>query len=168
MVITQFNLYTSICFYKYAHNSLPRGSPDMIFNAFDVKFLVKNDGMRPRPCRPLNKMPSKSKKNDNASRNESRPSARAGDPGGAAPWDAEVWGRSPKGAASPGGAAPRDVGGPGAAPPGNNIYIYIYIAKYNFIYNYTHNTRSAGQLLEASYAANLACHDNLPRAAPSP
>ena len=38
-----------------------------------------------------------------------RPSARAGGPGGAALRDAEVWGRSPRGARGPGGASGESV-----------------------------------------------------------
>ena len=38
MVITQSGLIKNICFYKYAHNSGPRGFPDMIFSTFDVIF----------------------------------------------------------------------------------------------------------------------------------
>ena len=38
MVIAQFNLYTNICFQKYAYNLGPKGSPDMILSAFHVKF----------------------------------------------------------------------------------------------------------------------------------
>ena len=73
MVIIQFNLYKNECFY---HNSGPRGSPDMIWSAFDVKFHDKNEGMPPRACG----VPTQIKKNStNAPRNgaPARPSARA-------------------------------------------------------------------------------------------
>ena len=40
-VVTQFNLYKNVCFYKYGHDSGPRGSPDMILTVFDVKFHEK-------------------------------------------------------------------------------------------------------------------------------
>ena len=56
-----------------------------------------------------------------------RPSLRAGAPVSAAPWDAEIWGRSPQGAEGPGAAAPRyarvwgrspqGAGGPGGSAP---------------------------------------------------
>ena len=52
MVVTQFSLYTNVCFYKYGHFSGPRGSPDMILSAFDVKFHEKEDEIPPRACRP--------------------------------------------------------------------------------------------------------------------
>ena len=52
MVITYSDLFQNIRFYKYAHNSGPKGSPDMIFSAFDVKFHDKNEGMPPGACRP--------------------------------------------------------------------------------------------------------------------
>ena len=45
VVITQFNLYTNICFYKYVHFSGAKGSPDIILNAFDVKFHDCHDGI---------------------------------------------------------------------------------------------------------------------------
>ena len=37
---------------KNCHNSGPRGSPDMILMAFDVKFDEKKDEIPPRACRP--------------------------------------------------------------------------------------------------------------------
>ena len=52
LVITQFNLYTNICSYKYGHNSGPKGSPGMIWNAFHVKFDKKKDEIPPRAHRP--------------------------------------------------------------------------------------------------------------------
>ena len=39
-------------FYKIGHNSSPRGSPDMILTAFDVKFHEKKDEIPPRACNP--------------------------------------------------------------------------------------------------------------------
>ena len=39
-------------FYKIGHNSGPRGSPDMILTAFDVKFNKKKVEIPPRACRP--------------------------------------------------------------------------------------------------------------------
>ena len=53
MGLTQRVLGTNICFYKYAHNSVPRGSPDMILTAFDVEFHEKKDELPPRACRHL-------------------------------------------------------------------------------------------------------------------
>ena len=61
MVITQFNLCTNICFYKYAHNSSPKGSPDMIVSAFDVKFYIKAEGMPPKACRTSKQIPTNKK-----------------------------------------------------------------------------------------------------------
>ena len=49
MIITQLNLYKNVCFFKYAHNSGPKGSADLILRAFDVKFQDKNEGMPPGP-----------------------------------------------------------------------------------------------------------------------
>ena len=40
--MAQFNLYTNLYFYKYAHNSGPKGSPDMILSAYHVKFDDNN------------------------------------------------------------------------------------------------------------------------------
>ena len=36
-----------LCFYKSAHDSGPRGSPDMILSAFCVKFHEKKDELTP-------------------------------------------------------------------------------------------------------------------------
>ena len=85
MVITHFNLHTNICFYKYGHNSGPRGSPDMILSAVHVKFDKKKDEIPPRACRPLKKIPKSQNKNAPGNGSPARPSARAGGPGGAAP-----------------------------------------------------------------------------------
>ena len=56
MGLTQFNLSKNVGFYKYAHNSGPRRSPDMILTAFDVKFHEKKDEIPPEACRPPNKL----------------------------------------------------------------------------------------------------------------
>ena len=58
MVITRFNLYTNRCFCKYGHDSEPKGSPDMILNAFHVKFDEKKKEISPRACRPPTKIPN--------------------------------------------------------------------------------------------------------------
>ena len=50
-------LSKNICFYKYAHNSSPKGSPDMILTAFEMKFDEKKDEMPPKARR----FPTKSK-----------------------------------------------------------------------------------------------------------
>ena len=86
MGLTQFNLSENICFYKYAHNSGPKGSPDMVLNAFDMKFNDKNEGMPPRACRPSKKS-NKNQKDESGNDCPARPSARAGGPGAAAPWE---------------------------------------------------------------------------------
>ena len=52
MVMTQFNLYKNLYFYKYAHNSGPKVSPDLILHAFDLKFHDYNVGMPPEACKP--------------------------------------------------------------------------------------------------------------------
>ena len=98
MVITQSDLFDNIRFYKYVHNSRPMGSPDMILNAFYVKFHEKQDEIPPRACRPskskekrqfagygLNKL-----KKNNVDQVGSP--ARAGGPGGAAPLEEEKGG----------------------------------------------------------------------------
>ena len=53
------NIY--ICFYKYAHNSGQKGSPDMILTAFNMKFDETKDGMPPGACRPLKKLKTNSR-----------------------------------------------------------------------------------------------------------
>ena len=60
MVITQFNLNKHIRFYKYAHNSGPKGSPDMILSAFDVKFNETKNETTARACR----LPTNPKNNE--------------------------------------------------------------------------------------------------------
>ena len=53
MVITQLNLYKNICFHKYSHDSGPKVSPDMILNAFYMKFVVlKTMRYLPEPVDP--------------------------------------------------------------------------------------------------------------------
>ena len=47
MGLTQNFLSKNVCFYKYAQNSGPRGFPDMILTAFDVKFHEKKDELPP-------------------------------------------------------------------------------------------------------------------------
>ena len=44
---TEFNLSKIISFYKYAHNSGPRGGPDMLLSAFDVKFHETKNELPP-------------------------------------------------------------------------------------------------------------------------
>ena len=56
MGLTQFYLSKNICFYKYGHSSGPRGSPDMILTAFDLKFQEKKDELPPGACRPSKKL----------------------------------------------------------------------------------------------------------------
>ena len=84
MGLTQNVLSKNVCFYKYAHNSVPRWSPDMILIAFDGKFQEKKDEIPPRACRPVKKF-QKFKKNVPGNGSPARPSARAGGLGGAAP-----------------------------------------------------------------------------------
>ena len=55
MCLTQNVLSKHVCFYKYAHNSVPRGSADLILIAFDGKFHGKKDEIPPRACRPSKK-----------------------------------------------------------------------------------------------------------------
>ena len=56
MGLTQSVLPKNICLYKYAHNLGPKGSPDMIPTAFDVKFHETKHEIPPRACRPLKKL----------------------------------------------------------------------------------------------------------------
>ena len=49
MGLTENVLRKNICFYKYGHNPGPRGSPDMILTAFEVKFHKKKDELPPGP-----------------------------------------------------------------------------------------------------------------------
>ena len=96
MGLTQNVLSKNVCFYKYAHNSGPRGSPDMILIAFDVKVHEKKDEIPPRACRPSKKF-QKFKKKGPGNGSPARPGGGSG-------------GRSPLG---------RGKGGVrGAAPPG--------------------------------------------------
>ena len=56
MVITQHDLFENECFHKYAHNSGPRGSPDIIMTAFDVKFDEETDEVPPEAWNPQTKI----------------------------------------------------------------------------------------------------------------
>ena len=56
MGLTQFNLSKNICFYKYAHNSGPSGSPDMILTAFEKKVHEKKDELPPEAWNPQTKI----------------------------------------------------------------------------------------------------------------
>ena len=49
------DLCEKLMFYKIGHNLGPRGSPDMILTAFDVKFHEKKNEIPPRACRPPQK-----------------------------------------------------------------------------------------------------------------
>ena len=98
MGLTQNVLSKNVCFYKYAHNSGPRRSPDMILTAFDVKFHAQKDEIPPRACRPPKKF-QKFKKNAPGN----------GGPGGGSPSGGSA-GRQPSGKrkkGGPGGSAPR-------------------------------------------------------------
>ena len=64
MGLTQSVLDKNTCFYKYAHNSGPRGSPDMILTAFDVKFHEKKDELPPEAWNPQTKIKKNNLKND--------------------------------------------------------------------------------------------------------
>ena len=55
-------LHTNVFFSKYAHNSGPRGSPDMILTAFDAKFHEKKDQLPPEARNPQTKI-TKTQKN---------------------------------------------------------------------------------------------------------
>ena len=48
--ITAYYCKQKHMFYKIGHNSGPRGSPDMILTAFDVKFHKKKDEIPPKAC----------------------------------------------------------------------------------------------------------------------
>ena len=56
MGITQSDLFKNIDFYKYAHNSGSRLSPEMILSAFDEKLDEKKDEIPPDACRPSEKL----------------------------------------------------------------------------------------------------------------
>ena len=62
MGLTQFNLSKNVCFYKYAHNSGPMGSPDMILPAFDVKFQETKDELPTEAWNPQTQIPKNTKK----------------------------------------------------------------------------------------------------------
>ena len=47
-----YDLCEKHMFYKIGHNSGPRGSPDMILTAFDVKFNEKKYEIPPSACNP--------------------------------------------------------------------------------------------------------------------
>ena len=92
MGLTQFNLSKNICFYKYAHNSGPKGSRDMILTAFDMKFDEKKDELPPQAWNPQTKIKKTQKTQKNATRmgppesSPARPLVR-GVRGAAAPWE---------------------------------------------------------------------------------
>ena len=46
-------------FYKYAHILGPKRSPDVMLNAFDVKFDEKKDEIPPKACRASKKLKNK-------------------------------------------------------------------------------------------------------------
>ena len=83
MVITQFNLYKHVYFYKYAHNSGPKGFPGMILSAFHMKFNAWKNGIPPRACRLSPPKPQKSKKNIMRKWVPRPPVRSSGGPGGA-------------------------------------------------------------------------------------
>ena len=86
---TQFNLSKNICFYKYAHNSGARGSPDMILTAFDMKFQEKKDELPPEAWNPqatnLKKTHTQKQQMQTKMGPPEPPAARAGSPGGGSP-----------------------------------------------------------------------------------
>ena len=84
MGLTQNVPSTNICFYKYAHNSGPKGSPDMILTAFDVKFHEKKNELPPEAWNPQTKIP-KIQKNQSKMGPPEPPPARAKSPGGGSP-----------------------------------------------------------------------------------
>ena len=97
MGLTQNVVSKNVCFYKYAHNSVPRGSPDMILIAFDGKFHEKKDEIPPRACRPSKKFQKFKKMYLEMGPPPARPPERG------------VWGAQPPGKrkkAGPGGSAP--------------------------------------------------------------
>ena len=49
---TQIQPFQKSTFYKYAHKTGTRGSPDMLLSAFDVKFHEKKDEIPPSARRP--------------------------------------------------------------------------------------------------------------------
>ena len=89
MGLTQFNLSKNICFYKYVHNSGPRGSPDMILTAFDVTIHEKKDELPPEAWNPQHTNQKKHKKYKNRNPEwvpqNPRPPACAGGPLGGSP-----------------------------------------------------------------------------------
>ena len=87
MGLTQFNLSKDICLYKYTHNSGPRGSPDMILTAFDVKFHEKKDELPPGAWNPHKNTEKSKTKQKNATQMgpPEPPLARAGGLGGGSP-----------------------------------------------------------------------------------
>ena len=50
IVITQFNLNTNICFFKYAHNSGPKASPDIILSALHGNVMPEKMRYLPGPA----------------------------------------------------------------------------------------------------------------------
>ena len=58
---TQSVLYKNILFYTYAHNSSPKGSPDMILSAFYIAFHEKKDELPPEAWNPKTKIPKNTK-----------------------------------------------------------------------------------------------------------
>ena len=62
MGLTQLKLSQNTCFYKYAHNSGSRGSPDMILITFYVKCHEEKDELPPEAWNPQIKIPKNTKK----------------------------------------------------------------------------------------------------------
>ena len=97
MVVTQVNLYKNICFYKYAHDLGPEGSPDVILIAFHLRFHACKNGIPPRACRPPTTNPENSK---------TRTHQEMGPPP-ARPPERRLWGAQPLWEQEEGGYEPR-------------------------------------------------------------
>ena len=63
MALTQSVLCEKQRFYTNCHISGPKRSPEMIFNAFDVKFQAWKNGIPLRAYRPLTRTNKKKKTN---------------------------------------------------------------------------------------------------------
>ena len=96
MGLTQSDLFWNIYLYKYAHNSSPKGSPDMVLTAFDMKFHKEKDELPPEAWNQQQIQKIQNRKNMH--QEMGHPPARAGGPGG---------GSSPCKFGGSGGSAPR-------------------------------------------------------------
>ena len=92
MLITQFNLYKNMSFYKYAHNPGQKKSPDMILTAFHMEFHERKDEIPPKARKPQKLIPEIPK----ITRMHEEMDPSTAPPGGAAPREKRKRGYEPR------------------------------------------------------------------------